>query len=252
MKSIFIAFAALSTAFSFVACHNTVQPPVSNEVVDTVQSVPAKLNAKPVLFETAFVKGTTEKVKSSSVYFYGVTIGKLKVTSGRVVACDPMLIEEYGKPYTQVFPTGEFPVQLSIAKFDNGETLAFARINFSDAPVEKWEHALLEGQLPIPLEGKEEYGFIVDSGVGSFMDEDASKAFDKKQGSSFEGELYKEMDKHYHHRWRYALYNFGNHNMAAFSTGFGDGRYATYIGFDANGKPCRLLSDFGLFDWRTK
>ncbi len=65
-------------------------------------------------------------------------------------------------------------------------------------------------------------------------------------------ELYKEMDKHYHKNWRYTMYNFGQHNLAAFTTGFGDGRYATYIGFDANGKPCRLLSDFGLFDWRKK
>jgi hypothetical protein len=252
MKSIFIAFASFTTAFSFVACHNTAKPPVSNEVVDTIQSVPAKPDAKPALLETAFIKGTTEKVKSASVYFYGVTIGKLKIVSGRVVACDPMLIEEYGKPFTQRFPTGEFPVQLSIAKFDNGETLAFARINFSDVPVEKWEYALLEDQSPAPLEGERKYGYVVDSGVGSFMDEESSKAFNKNQASSFEGELYKEMDKHYHHRWRYALYNFGDHNLASFSTGFGDGRYATYIGFDASGKPCRLVTDFGLFDWRSK
>ena len=62
-----------------------------------------------------------------------------------------MHIDEYGKPFTQVFPTGEFPVQLSVAKLNDAETIAFARISFSEEPVVKWKFALLEGQLPIPL-----------------------------------------------------------------------------------------------------
>jgi hypothetical protein len=48
------------------------------------------------------------------------------------------------------------------------------------------------------------------------------------------------------------MYNFGKYNLAAFTTGLGDGKYATYIGYDAAGKPCRLLSDFKLFDWKEK
>jgi hypothetical protein len=65
-----------------------------------------------------------------------------------------------------------------------------------------------------------------------------------------DGAVYKEMDKHYRNHWRYTIYKFGNHNLAAFSTGEGDGYYATYIGIDAKGETCRLLTDFGLFDWR--
>jgi hypothetical protein len=60
------------------------------------------------------------------------------------------------------------------------------------------------------------------------------------------------MDKHYHNTWRYAMFNFGQHNLVSFTTGMGDGHYATYIGYDANGKICRLLSDFDLFNWRKK
>ena len=67
-----------------------------------------------------------------------------------------------------------------------------------------------------------------------------------------DGAVYKEMEKHTHYDWRYAMYDFGQHNLAAFTSGFGDGRYSTYIGFAANGKPCRLITDFGLFDWRKK
>ncbi|HEX8335065.1 MAG TPA: DUF4241 domain-containing protein, partial [Segetibacter sp.] len=178
----------------------------------------------------------------------------LKVISGHIVACDPLHIDEYGKPFTQVFPTGEFPVQLSIAEVGGEETAAFARINFSDEPVVKWQLALHEGQKPLPVGDEEIHGYSVDAGVGIFMDQESIKALDTKRIWDLESkhELFKEMDKHYHGDWRYTMYNFGQHNLAAFSTGVGDGRYATYIGYDANGKPCRLVTDFGLFDWRKR
>jgi hypothetical protein len=32
----------------------------------------------------------------------------------------------------------------------------------------------------------------------------------------------------------------------------GDGRYATYVGYDDEGNICRLLSDFALINWWDK
>jgi hypothetical protein len=243
-------------AFTFFACKNTFKqkdyPKISTEVLDTIKSVPARIVATPVLFETAFIKGTTQRVKSSTFDLYGITIGKLKIVSGHIIACDPLHIDEYGIPFTQLFPTGEFPVQLSIANLDNEEMIAFGRINFSDEPVAKWEFALQEGQKPIPVGGEEMHGYAVDAGIVIFFDKEAKKALDEKKLTEMDAELYKEMDKHNHDLWKYAMYNVAEHNLAAFTTGLGDGRYATYIGFDATGKPCRLITDFGLFDWRKK
>ncbi len=227
-------------------------PPISKEPLDTIKSVPARIVAAPVLFETAFVKGTTQKVESSIFNLYGITIGKIKIVSGNIVVCDPMHIDEYGIPFTQVFPRGEFPVQLSIAKLGNEELTAFARVNFSDEPVQKWEFALQQGQPSIPVGGEEMFGYGIDGGVAIFIDEEASKVLDKNTVENMDQPVFKEMEKHYRNRWKYTMYNFGQHNLAAFSTGLGDGRYATYIGFDGNGKPCRLVTDFGLFNWKKK
>ena len=80
-------------------------PKISTEVLDTIKTVPAAIVAQPDFFETAFIKGTTKQGKSAPVNFYGITIGKIKITSGQIVACDPLHIDEYGKPYTQLFPT---------------------------------------------------------------------------------------------------------------------------------------------------
>lgn len=239
----------------FISCNNVKRNDslrISTEVLDTVRTRPAKLDAKPLLFEAAFIKGSTHRVKDAVVDLYGITIGKLKVVSGTIVACDPGHIDEYGIPFTQAFPTGEFPVQLAIAKVENEEAIAFARINFSDAPVERWEFALQEGQPPIPVGGKKMQGYSVDLGLGMFADQEASKAVDKSKLTDLDAPVYLEMDKHYHNGWRYTMHHFGQHNLAIFTSGFGDGYYASYVGFDATGRPCRLLTDFNVINWKIK
>jgi hypothetical protein len=243
--------------FAFFACTNVSKKKqssraISTQALDTILSVPARVTAKPLIFETAFIKGTTQKVNDAVFTLYGVTIGKIKIPSGRIIACDPMHIDEYGIPFTQAFPTGEFPVQLSVAGYGNEELTAFARINFSEAPVAKWEFALQKGQEPIPVGGEKMHAYCVDAGVALFMDEEANKVFDKSKSEDMDAEVFKEMEKHYHDMWKYTIYNFGSHNLAAFSTGLGDGCYGTYVGYDAAGKPCRLVTDFGLFDGRKR
>jgi hypothetical protein len=247
MKYIFIVFI-------FFSCKNIYDPnanrTVSREVLDIIKDTLPVTRAAPAIFEKAFLVGTQDQVNQSTVTFYGVNIGKIKVSSGRIIACDPMHIDEYGIPFTQAFPTGEFAVQLSIAKLEDEESIAFARILFSQEPVVRWQLALQKGQTPLPVGAEKIHGYSVDAGVGIFIDEAASKALDKRHVTRMDQGVYQEMDKHYHNTWRYALYSFGNHNLAAFTSGFGDGYYASYIGYDTNGKPCRLLTDFGLSDWK--
>lgn len=227
---------------------------ISAEKLDTIKTVPQKYDAQPVIFEKAFIQGSKEKIKQSEVFLYGVNIGNIKTASGSIIACDPMLFEEYGKPFTQVFPTGEFRVELSIAKFEaKGELVAFARIRFNDNPVERWELALLEGQKPQAVGTPDSHAFIVDNSLACFIDKDALKALNSNKELPFGKALHEEMNKHYRPSWQYALFNFGNHNMAAYTPGFGgDAYYSTYIGFDGEGKPCRLLTDFNVFEWWKK
>lgn len=253
MKYILFGF----VAFTLISCGNFRKKDslkISTEPLDTIKSGPSKITTTPALFETAFIKGTSEKGNITPIHLFGINIGKIKIVSGRIIACDPLHTDEYGIAFTTVFPTGEFPVHLSIAQTGEEDLVAFARIMFSEEPVERWELALQEGQKPIAVGDDDIHGYGIDGGIGIFVDEEAKKALDKSNliDDELYGPLNTEMDKHYHNTWRYALYNFGNHNLASFTTGFGDGRYATYIGYDAAGKICRLVSDFGLFDWRKK
>lgn len=257
MKYALLVLTSISITF-FACIQKPKKQPSANQTIstaplDTIQSRPAKIDAKPALFETAFVKGTKDKIKNFEFNLYGVTIGNIKITSGHIVACDPFLFEEYGKPYTQTFPNGEFPVQLSIAHLENkGETIAFARIKFSDEPVAKWEYALLKDENQVAVGSDDAPGYVVDAGHGMFIDEKALDTLNKKNLNYQNGEVYKQIRKNYRNGWGATIYNFSEYNLAAFTSGLGDGYYSTYIGFDASGKPCRLLTDFELFDWKKK
>ncbi|MES2892244.1 MAG: DUF4241 domain-containing protein [Bacteroidota bacterium] len=249
MKYIFILLAFCSCN---AATNRSRTLAVSTQPLETIKVAPTNVVASPQIFESVFTPAGTQTVKDQTVNVYGITMGNLKISSGYIVACDPGHIDEYGIPFTQRFPTGEFPVQLAVAKLGLDETIAFARIKFSEEPVAKWEFALQEGQVPIPVGGKEIYGYSVDLGVGIFIDKDASIAIDKTNLTNLDDTVYKKMNNNYRNDWRFSMHEFGQHNLAVFSSGFGDGRYATYIGFDAAGKPCRLLTDFGFFPWKEE
>jgi Protein of unknown function (DUF4241) len=239
----------------FVACNESVKTNkkaivVPTQKLDTIKTFPPVGQTKPLLFETAFISGTTGRLNKETLSLYGINIGKIKLSGGRLVACDPMHIDEYGIPFTQLFAKGEYPVQLAIAKLDLEERVAFARILISDAPVFKWEFALQEGQSQLPMGLKKRHGYSVDGGVGIFIDEAAAKVLDRKVVNDMDGAVFAALDKNYRNDWKYTLYPFGEQNLAAFSTGIGDGYYSTYIGFDAAGNPCRVLTDLGIIEWK--
>src|SRR4051812_24664518 len=77
---------------------------VSTEKLDTIKTQPSKITAAPQILESAFVKGTVKKNEKVTLTFYGITLGNIKISTGRIIACDPNLIEEYGKPFTRQFP----------------------------------------------------------------------------------------------------------------------------------------------------
>ena len=60
-----------------------------------------------------------------------------------------------------------------------------------------------------------------------------------------------EMDKTYVDTWSWADVTLDPEtglNIVVFSTGMGDGLYASYIGFDEGGRVAALVTDFGLFE----
>lgn len=200
----------------------------------------------PRFLESAFSKDFTFTDDASQKFdLYVHEMGNIKITDGKIIACDPLMYNDE-TPYAATFPIGAFPVQLAVAKIKTDERVAFARINFAPAatPV-SWELAVIPEQDVSTLKKGEIFGYPVDAGTGCFMDAAAGKLFEDFENEDVDG-LGEEMEESYKDTWSSLLKELKGHTIALFSSGWGDGFYATYIGKDAAGNICRIVTDFGV------
>ena len=205
----------------------------------------------PDWLETAFTNGFTIKdADGDELRFALKDVGRLNVKEGRIYACDPisLYLEE---PFDIEFPKGEFPVQLAVAAINgDDERIGLARIKFTDTKPVKWTYALTEGQDVSELEDGEIFGYAVDSGHGAFMDASGYVEYDSLYKEDLDlREITTEMKKNYRHTRSWYMWHGKTSNVAIFSSGYGDGLFATYIGFDGLGNICRLVTDFGMLEW---
>lgn len=245
-----MALALFSCTFTNKVPSNSndiVVPTAKFDFKDTIPKTTIKDTslAFPQIFEGSFVKATKVAQFGTEITFDKIALGNLKVSSGKIIATDPVTLGD-AIAFSENFPLGEFPVELAMANINanNDRRVAFARVKFSDEPIRKWEFALLPEQNPIPLKSKEIYGYGVDSGLGLFVDQAAKNSLDKLLDKNWDNMFSEKFED-------YLNYSFQNQNAFFFSTGFGDGFYATYIGRDSAGKICQLLTDFDIVLWRN-
>jgi hypothetical protein len=174
-------------------------------------------------------------------------VGDLALPTGQLVACDPFVLPDI-PPFNLKLPRGTFPLILSIAQIKTDQRVAFAIFRLSAAIPTKWEMLTVGRQDISTLKQGELFGYGVDAGAGCFMDLSASQALlerMKKQPDFYET-LMAEMDKTYKHTWSWLDVKFGEGNLIAFSSGYGDGAYATYAGRDSDGQVSTVVTDFGV------
>ena len=208
-------------------------------------------------FEAAFKPGAAATVEGTSVPLDSHVLGEVTVSSGQIVACDPFVFIE-AKPFIRTVPNGRFPVRIAVMRSKRfGDRAAFARLEFSQAPVVRWERALVPGQDPAKLGKDEYYGFPVDAGTGAFLDPAVGKdiaalstdraqiVYDDwiRQGEGYGKE----------HGLPYSLpVTRGPHALVLFSSGWGDGAYPSWFGLAADGSVAMLLTDLRVVDDRRQ
>jgi hypothetical protein len=170
-------------------------------------------------------------------------IGRLYLPSGRVIAADA-LVEPTLPPFARAVPPGRYPVHIAIAHLQKDEDQRVAAaLSFGAAPVAAWEGAELEGRPATA------YG--VDSGTGSFLSQEAAAVFAERLSGPYADTVMEQMESNYVHTRNWAVVDLPGTeglNLALFSSGYGDGAYASYWGLDGAGEAVVLLTDFGLLD----
>lgn len=174
-------------------------------------------------------------------------VAELALPTGQLVACDPF-VEPSIQPFKVSLPRGSFPVVLSIAFIKTDQRVAFATLRFTEKVPSSWEMLTVGEQDTSTLKDGECFGYGVDSGTGCFMDLSTSRALNERMAG--DDNLYEtlgdEMDKTYKNTWSWLNTPIGAGNLVAFSSGYGDGFYATYAGRDSEGSIAVVVTDFGV------
>ncbi|MCA6069065.1 DUF4241 domain-containing protein [Chryseobacterium sp. RG1] len=182
-------------------------------------------------------------------------VGKIYLSSGKLVACDPLITNDM-QPFATEFPKGDFSVLLHKERESN--CVAYAEIIFSDSEVSEWKMATTTGQKVKDLADGEVFGYPVESGMGCFMDVDTQNSLNeleqslyKSKGADFMG-IYEEF---FHEHFfdengaidQYAFLKPSEEHpgtIFGFETGYGEGFYASYIAYSKNGEPVKIVTEF--------
>ena len=174
-----------------------------------------------------------------------VAAGEVSFPSGKLSVFDPQFGPK-DRPVQTPMPGGRVPVQLALVRYEDGdERVAGVWTRLSQAPVKRWATA-----KPSSL--------YVESGVVCLAD--ASKvevlASDQKKRAELEQRVEKAIDQNYKDTRSWGRLPLSAKPRGAppaddpglffCSSGFGDGVYGHYLGYDAKGAVTHVLIDFGL------
>ncbi len=173
-------------------------------------------------------------------------IGDLQLPTGQLVACDPLLVTARRKPFSLQLPCGNFPVFVSVESIEEFKFTRHAIIQFSDGPPVRWEMMTVRGQdLEEPSAGQY-FGYPVDTGTGCFFDFSMTRAAEPKSHfwKTIRASLAAKMESPQFNLLNGFNVQASTTNLIAFQSGFGDGVYGTFAGFDADGRVCAVVTDF--------
>lgn len=219
-----------------------------------------RVTPRPEVLAGAFRTGFVGRADDKRYSLRTVPLGSVHLPSGRLATLDPLTFASADiAPLALSVPPGRYPVDLAVADTGTGGIrVALARITFSQLPVSEWRLAHTAGEDPSTLRGDAIFGFNVDSGTASFADPQTVAAIEAALAGAgdYEGSQ--------HQRWvdageahaatlglphGFALVAaIGPGDVAMFSSGWGDGVYASWVGYDSTGRPVQVVTDFAVIE----
>lgn len=204
----------------------------------------------PSIFTSAFTGEHSEVVDENYLYSYEpIEIGTLSLHTGKLVICEPLYFYDETPVEIELIP-GNYPVYISEAIIsEKGKVLdkrnAFVKIVLNSGRAVEWEYV---------------WTFGADGGTGGYIDFGTVKEIVNTGASeSFSNSLLKEFKEiqkiiePFHQNYKsyqsYVNLKYGKGNLIAFSTGWGDGAYNSFLGKDKNGNPVEIITDLGISSW---
>ena len=191
-------------------------------------------------------------------------IGEVNLPTGEILACDPLVELGEAKIYIQKTPVGKFPLKIAVVlSEDYGDRYACVKVEFSKNKPVVYELAVTGNEEEMD-EAKEDeyYGFGVDAGMGCVADKKTQdeyvkywKKLEEEEGADnpyddiFEELLEESFKKSPKYQrdcgdWANFIIPNTNLNIPVFASGWGDGYYPCYFGYDEKGELCGFYIHF--------
>lgn len=201
-------------------------------------------------------------VKSNTRFY--LTVGKINCPTGKIIVADPLAYLPSNKfcPVLDIqISAGEYPVEVAICRSNEiGVRMCTARLKIkqSDAVVYKLANPTKESAAFTGKDGVLS-GFPVDAGLISFCDEQVGKEYkdfidawykDNPNGNHYDdyfAYFFKESDEQLPQYQREGgdFIEWENPNtknkLVMVASGFGDGFYQSYWGYDSDNEICELI-----------
>lgn len=176
-----------------------------------------------------------------------VEAGKLNVISGKVIATDPILLYD-DESYSETIKLGTYPVYIYYGKTEKRKKQSIiAELKLSDNDPVKWEMALYAGESSSGFAFDEFMGYEVENGLGCFMDEKVMRildVMDENELEKYEKKVKNAVRESENSCVEVVLDEKNGANIIIFASGWNNGIFPTYYGFDKNNKLTRLVTDF--------
>ena len=191
-------------------------------------------------------------------------IGTVHFPTGTILACDPLVELGEALPFIQTVPAGTYPVTICVVPSETyGDRYACVKVAISNNKPVRYEMGMVGAEnLDEELQEDEFFGFFVDAGMGCIADLKAQEAF---KAYWEQREMEDESIDPYNDLFCDLLEeNFQAHpqyqrdggdwlnwtvpgtdcNIPIFASGWGDGVYPCYFGYDAEGNVCGMYIRF--------
>ena len=210
--------------------------------------------------ETTFEYSDFQDLKNNKQYDRFLT-GQLHLQTGQVVCTDPMY-RELGLPQSWTVQKGDYPVYIYIGLTDDFEgRVAYAELVIKDETPTYWELSLIpENLLTDSFEKKMNGMYPVENGLSCFADFETFKLYDNEVSNYNKADTAhnyyndnleklfkanKDIPKSSRGEdWLNYKFDGTNKNIIMFGSGYGDGLYPRYVGYDKNGNVVKFITDF--------
>ena len=191
-------------------------------------------------------------------------MGEIEFPTGDILVRDPLVwLNRDEKAYLTSVPRGKYRIETLVVKLEEDHyRYALSRVRFTENVPKIYYEALKGDENLDDVDGDSIFGFNVDAGLATIVDVATRNAYcdfkdkwyaenpDKNIYDDFFTEVFannaEENPNYQREGGDWINFKLPNSELSIpmIQSGFGDGRYPVYFGYDENGKLCDLVVEY--------